>query len=148
MEDITKKILLVEDNPADVRLLKEALLDLSDDEIEVDVAGDGIIAIDYLENANVNPDFILLDLNLPRMDGREVLANIKANSRLKVIPVIVLTSSRADEDVVNAYQNNANCYIKKPVDFDNYLDIVSQIKNFWVDVAILPPKKSQNLNRN
>jgi two-component system, chemotaxis family, response regulator Rcp1 len=136
------EILLVEDNPADARLTREALA-----EAEVcnnlNVVGDGVEGLAYLRGEGeyrqkARPDLILLDLNLPRKDGREMLAELKADPRLKRIPVIVLTTSTADEDVSNAYKHNVNCYVTKPVDFDQFVGVVKSIENFWLGVVKLP----------
>ena len=138
------EILLVEDNPGDVRLTMEAL-----QEAKVlntlHVAKDGIEAMAFLrrEAEHVNaprPDFILLDLNLPRKDGREVLAEIKADDYLKSIPVIVLTTSEVDEDILQSYNLHANCYIVKPVDLDQFMEVVKALNGFWLMVVRLPPK--------
>ncbi|RQP25186.1 response regulator [Piscinibacter terrae] len=138
------EILMVEDNPGDVRLTQEAL---KGGKVwhELAVASDGVAALDYLlrrpphENAT-RPDLILLDLNLPRKDGREVLAAIKADPSLRSIPVVVLTTSQAEEDVVRAYNLNANCYVTKPVDFAQFTRIVQAIEDFWLTVVTLPPR--------
>jgi CheY-like chemotaxis protein len=135
---------MVEDNPGDVRLTQEAL---KGGKVwhEMAVASDGVAALDYLfrrppyENAT-RPDLILLDLNLPRKDGREVLGAIKADASLKAIPVVVLTTSQAEEDVVRAYNLNANCYVTKPVDFGQFTRIVQAIEDFWLTVVTLPPR--------
>jgi CheY-like chemotaxis protein len=138
------QILLVEDNPGDVRLTQEALkgAKVAND---MHVAKDGVEAMDYLrrrgEHADApRPDLILLDLNLPRRDGREVLAEIKADPELRSIPVVVLTTSRAEEDILKAYNLNANCYITKPVDFEQFVRVVQSIEDFWLSVVCLPAK--------
>jgi CheY-like chemotaxis protein len=135
------RILLVEDSPSDVRLIREALKD-TPLEVEVTLARDGVEAMDYLrqsENGLVNrPDIILLDLNLPRKNGREVLAEVKADPNLKQIPVLIMTSSKADEDITQAYNLNANCYIAKPSDLQEYVDVVRSIENFWFRTVTLP----------
>jgi CheY-like chemotaxis protein len=137
------EILLVEDNPGDVRLTREALLD-GKIRNKMAVASDGVEALKILrkegERANaVSPDLILLDLNLPRKSGREVLAEIKSDPLLKRIPVVVLTTSQAEEDVLKAYNLNANCYIAKPVDLDQFLAVVKSLESFWFTVVALPP---------
>ena len=138
------EILLVEDNPGDVRLTREALRG-SKVLNHLNVVEDGVAALDYLhkiapyEDA-VRPDIMLLDLNLPRKDGREVLATIKADPLLKTIPVVILTTSQAEEDVLRAYNLCANCYVTKPVDFDQFMRIVQTIEEFWLTVVTLPPK--------
>lgn len=137
------EILMVEDNPGDVRLTREALMGAKVWN-QVHVVEDGVAALDYLyrrppyERA-VRPDLILLDLNLPRMDGREVLAVIKTDPSLKLIPVVVLTTSQAEEDVLRAYNLNANCYVTKPVDLHQFNRIVQSIEDFWLSVVTLPP---------
>ena len=138
------EILLVEDNPGDVRLTREALKG-SKVLNHLNVVEDGVAALDYLhkvapyENV-VRPDIVLLDLNLPKKDGREVLGTIKASPLLKTIPVVILTTSQAEEDVLRAYHLNANCYVSKPVDFDQFMRIVQTIEEFWLTVVTLPPK--------
>jgi two-component system, chemotaxis family, response regulator Rcp1 len=137
------EILMVEDNPGDVRLTREAL---KGGKVwnQLNVVEDGVAALDYLhrrppyEGAR-RPDLILLDLNLPKKDGREVLAEVKSDASLKLIPVVVLTSSQADEDVVRAYALNANCYVAKPVDLHQFNRIVQAIESFWFTVVTLPP---------
>jgi CheY-like chemotaxis protein len=137
------EILMVEDNPGDVRLTREALKGAKV-WAQVHVVEDGVAALDYLyrrppyESA-LRPDLILLDLNLPRMDGREVLAIVKGDPLLKVIPVVVLTTSQAEEDVLRAYHLNANCYVTKPVDLHQFNRIVQAIEQFWLTVVTLPP---------
>ncbi len=137
-------ILLVEDNPGDVRLTKEALKEnkISNNLYEVI---DGVEALDFLYKRGKyakkpRPDIILLDLNLPRKDGREVLAEIKNDESLKRIPVVILTTSRAEEDIVKTYNLHANCYITKPVDLDQFLRVVKSIEDFWISIVKLPPK--------
>jgi chemotaxis family two-component system response regulator Rcp1 len=137
------EILLVEDNEGDVRLTREALRE-GHLRNNLHVVGDGERALDFLfrrgEYANVpRPDLILLDLNLPRRDGREVLAEIKRDASLKRIPVVVLTTSRAEEDLVRMYDLHANCFITKPVDFDQFIQVVKTIENFWFTIVVLPP---------
>jgi chemotaxis family two-component system response regulator Rcp1 len=140
------EILLVEDNPGDVRLTKEALKE-GKVANQINVVMDGIAAMDFLhregkyENAPI-PDMILLDLNLPKKNGREVLAEIKADSNLKHIPVVVLTTSQAEKDIIMTYNLHANCYITKPVDFDQFISVVKSIENFWFTVVKLPPKEN------
>ena len=136
-------ILLVEDNDGDVRLTREALAE-GKVANQMMVARDGIeaLAILHREGAHAGarrPDLILLDLNLPRKDGRAVLAEIKADVALKRIPVVVLTTSRAEEDVLRTYNLHANCYITKPVDFDKFVAVVKTIDEFWLSVVRLPP---------
>ncbi len=139
------EILLVEDNPGDVRLTIEALKE-GKVANKINVAVDGIEALAFLrregkyENAP-KPDLILLDLNLPKKNGREVLAEIKMNTHLKCIPVVILTSSQAEKDIVTTYNLHANCYITKPVDFDQFINVVKSIESFWFSVVKLPPKE-------
>ena len=136
------EILLVEDEPGDVRLTVEALRTARVRNC-IHTVEDGVEARDFLRRrppyaAAPRPDLILLDLNLPRKDGREVLEELKADDRLKAIPVVVLTTSRAEQDVLRAYKLNANCYITKPVDFDQFLEVVRAIESFWLCVVTLP----------
>jgi two-component system, chemotaxis family, response regulator Rcp1 len=138
------EILLVEDNPGDVDLTKEALKDAKVFN-RLNVADDGAKAVDFLyrrgEYANApRPDLILLDLNLPKKDGRQVLKEIKADPELAGIPVVVLTTSDADEDILRAYHLHANCYITKPVDFQQFLRVVKAIEDFWLTVVKLPSR--------
>jgi chemotaxis family two-component system response regulator Rcp1 len=136
------EILLVEDNPGDVRLTQEVL---KEGRIHntLNVVGDGVEALDFLHRrgayAGVKPqELILLDLNLPKMNGREVLAEIKTDPDLKHIPVVVLTTSSAEQDVVSAYALHANCYITKPVDLDQFVKVVQSIEDFWLSIVRLP----------
>ena len=136
------EILLVEDNPGDARLAKEALKEAKVHN-NLNVAKDGEEAMEFLHRRGKHqqaprPDLILLDLNLPRKDGREVLAEIKAHDDIKRIPVVVLTTSEAEEDVLKAYNLNANCYVTKPVDLDQFIGVVKSIENFWLSVVKLP----------
>ena len=136
------EILLVEDNPGDVRLTIEALKDgrISNN---LHVARDGTEGLRFLHREGpdeqaARPDLILLDLNLPKKNGREVLAEIKVDPELRRIPVVVLTTSQADEDVFKSYDLHANCYINKPVDFDQFIRVVRSIEDFWLTVVKLP----------
>lgn len=137
------EILLVEDNPADVDLTKETL-EFAKLRNRLHAVNDGVEALAFLrrqppfENA-VRPDLILLDLNLPRKDGREVLQELKVDPTLRTIPVVVLTSSDAEKDVIKSYDLGANCYITKPVDLDQFADVVRCIEDFWFIVVKLPP---------
>ena len=136
------ELLLVEDNPADVGLVEEAFKD-STLEYQLHVAEDGLAASQFLRKegryANaVTPDLILLDLNLPKRDGREVLEDIKADQELRAIPVIVLTTSDDEHDVLRAYGLHANCYLTKPVDLDDFLEKIRSIENFWIKLVRLP----------
>jgi CheY-like chemotaxis protein len=137
------EILLVEDNPGDVRLTREALRE-SKVHNNLYIAKDGVEALAFLRREGaefadaVRPDLILLDLNLPRKDGREVLEEIKADPSLRHIPVVVLTSSEAEQDIVRAYDLHANCYVSKPVDLDQFITVVQSIENFWFTIVKLP----------
>jgi chemotaxis family two-component system response regulator Rcp1 len=138
----TFEILLIEDSPGDVRLTREAFKDAKV-HINLNVASDGAEAMDFLRRegkyADVpRPDLILLDLNLPKKDGREVLEEIKENPSLKSIPVVILTTSAAEEDILRSYLLHANCYITKPVDLDGFLKVVKSIDSFWLSVVKLP----------
>jgi chemotaxis family two-component system response regulator Rcp1 len=139
------EVLLVEDSPGDVRLTREALKDAKV-HINLHVAPDGAEAMAFLKRegdyANVpRPDLILLDLNLPKKDGREVLAEIKESESLKSIPVVILTTSASEEDILRSYRLHANCYITKPVDLDGFLKVVHSIDNFWLSVVKLPRER-------
>jgi chemotaxis family two-component system response regulator Rcp1 len=140
------EVLLVEDSPGDVRLTREAFKDAKV-HIKLHVASDGAKAMAFLkrkgEYANVpRPDLILLDLNLPKKDGREVLEEIKEDPRLKTIPVVVLTTSSSEADVLRSYQLHANCYITKPVGLEGFLTVVKSIDSFWLSVVRLPREVS------
>jgi len=136
-------ILLVEDSPSDVRLTREALKEAKVLNT-LHVAQDGVAALDFLRRegqyaGSPEPHLILLDLNLPKKDGREVLAEIKQDERLKRIPVVVLTTSRAEEDIVRSYNLHANAYVTKPVDLKQFLKVIRTIEEFWLAVVTLPP---------
>jgi CheY-like chemotaxis protein len=135
-------ILLVEDNPGDVRLIQEVLKDSNISHV-MSVVPDGEAAVNFLKRAvgfesSVRPDLILLDLNLPKKDGRQVLEEIKTDTDLRAIPVVVLTTSQAEQDVAMAYSLHANCYIQKPVDLDQFWMIVMAIEEFWLTTVSLP----------
>ena len=135
-------VLLVEDSPGDVRLTQEAFRDAKMS-IHLHVASDGVEAMAFLqrEGAHVDasrPDLILLDLNLPRMDGREVLARIKADGSLKTIPTVILTTSESEADIIKSYQLQANCYLSKPVQLDAFESLVGSINDFWLTKVKLP----------
>ena len=134
---------MVEDNPADVRLTREAFKSSKLGTV-LNVVKDGVEAMAFLRRADsytgvATPDLILLDLNLPRKDGREVLAEIKGDAELKRIPVVVLTTSRAERDIVTSYDLNANCYIVKPADFDQFFDLIHNTENFWLTTVTRSP---------
>ena len=136
------EILLIEDNPGDVRLTQEALRE-NKVRNKLHVVEDGVEAMAFLRRegkyADVpRPDLILLDLNLPKKDGREVLAEIKSDEDLGRIPVVVLTTSQAEEDILRAYGLNANCYVTKPVDLDRFFEVVKSIESFWLTIVKLP----------
>lgn len=138
------EVLLVEDNPGDVRLTQEALKD-GRVLVNLTVAADGVEALEILHRRGphadkARPDLILLDLNLPKKNGREVLEAIKADDDLKPIPVIVMTTSKAEQDIHRAYHLNANCYVTKPVDLDEFLNVVRSIEDFWLTIVTLPQK--------
>jgi two-component system, chemotaxis family, response regulator Rcp1 len=138
------EVLLVEDNPGDVRLTREALRE-GKVRNNLHVAPDGVEALAYLRREGkyedaVRPDLILLDLNLPRKDGRQVLEEIKNDTSLRNIPVVVLTSSAAEHDILRAYDLHANCYVSKPVDLDQFITVVKSIENFWFTIVKLPPE--------
>jgi len=137
------EILLVEDNPGDVRLTKEALKE-GKVYSNLHTVKDGVEAMEFLRKKGKykdvpRPDIILLDLNLPRKDGREVLEEIKSDDNLKRIPVVVLTTSKAEEDVLRTYNLHANCYVTKPVDLEKFMVVVKSIDVFWLTVVTLPP---------
>lgn len=138
------EILLVEDNPADVRLTIEALKE-GKVKNNLYIAEDGEMALDFLyKRGNYQdtpmPDIVLLDLNLPKVNGHEVLAIIKKDENLKRIPVVILTTSKADEDILNTYEHHANCYITKPVDLEKFIHVIQSIEDFWLTIVKLPPK--------
>lgn len=144
---MTIEVLLVEDSPGDVRLTREALRE-ANASIRLHVASDGVEAMRFLRREGIQagaprPDLILLDLNLPRMDGREVLAHIKADHSLRTIPTIVLSTSEAEADIVKSYQLQANCYLSKPVQLEAFESVVKSINDFWLTKVNLP-RPSQN----
>jgi CheY-like chemotaxis protein len=137
------EVLLVEDDPGDVLLIREAF---DDNKVanRLHVVSDGVEALDFMRREREyrdapRPDLVLLDLNLPRKDGREVLAEVKGDEQLRSIPVVVLTTSQAEEDVLRSYDLHANAYVTKPVDFDRFIGVVRQIDQFFVSVVKLPP---------
>jgi len=136
------EILVVEDNPADVRLMREGLRD-SALESRMNVVVDGVEALNFLQQSDgfseaPMPDLIVLDLNMPRMDGREVLQRIKSDERLKHIPVVVLSSSESEDDVLRSYQLHASCYASKPVDLDGFMLVLNAIRDFWFKTVHVP----------
>ena len=138
------EILLIEDNPGDVRLTKEVLME-GKVRNHLQVVGDGVEAMAFLRRENnyaeaPRPDLILLDLNLPKKDGREVLQEIKEDGQLKSIPVVVLTTSEADEDILRSYDLSANCYITKPVDLNQFIRVIRSIETFWLTIVRLPKR--------
>jgi CheY-like chemotaxis protein len=137
-------ILLIEDNPGDIRLVREALDECGMNH-RLEVAVDGVEALEYLRREHPSPqdslpDLIILDLNLPKKDGRQVLIEIKEDSDLQHIPVVIFSSSKAEADILSSYHHHANCYIRKPLDLDAFIEVVGQIGRFWIDTAILPTK--------
>jgi len=138
------EILLIEDNPGDVRLTIEALKE-SKIINNLQVVEDGIEALSYLKKEGIykdkpRPDLIILDLNLPKKDGREVLAEIKSNDTFKQIPIVILTTSEAEEDIIKSYELHANCYITKPVNMEQFIKVVKSVGDFWFSIVILPPR--------
>jgi two-component system, chemotaxis family, response regulator Rcp1 len=136
------EVLLVEDSPGDVRLTKEAFRS-ANPTVHLHVASDGVEAMDFLRHEGAHahaprPDLILLDLNLPKMDGREVLAHIKGDDLLKTIPTVILTTSDAEVDIAKSYQLQANCYLNKPVQLEHFENLVKSINNFWLTEVKLP----------
>ncbi len=143
---MAKEVLLVEDSPGDVRLTREAFRDY-DKSVNLHVAVDGVDAMAFLKRQGVHadaprPDFILLDLNLPKMDGREVLARIKSDDSLKSIPTVILSTSDAETDIANSYKLQANCYLSKPVQLDEFENLVKSVTEFWLTKVKLPRKAS------
>lgn len=142
--DGTVEILLVEDSPGDVRLTREAWKEARIKN-RLHVAEDGVDALAFLRQQGrhaeaVRPHLILLDLNLPRKDGREVLAEIKQDPSLRLIPVVILTTSKAEQDILKTYNLHANCYITKPLDMDDFVRVVRSIEEFWLTTVTLPPR--------
>lgn len=132
------KILFIEDNPADKRLIKEVFKDFKTKN-QLYICNDGIEAFEFLsQHSDALPDLIILDLSLPRVDGLTVLQKIKTDERFKIIPLIVLSTSNFKEEILSAYKYHANCFIRKPDDFDNYKRILQGIEDFWLSIVILP----------
>jgi len=139
------QILLVEDSPSDAKLTLAALK-MAKVVNQVSHVEDGVEAMEFLRRQGKyaraeRPDLILLDLNLPRKDGREVLEEMKADPDLQMIPVVILTTSQAEQDIIRSYKLHANCYITKPVNFERFLEVVQSIENFWLTIVALPPNK-------
>jgi CheY-like chemotaxis protein len=139
-------ILIVEDNPGDARLIKEVL---NDNKVynSLYIVNDGVEALNFLHNQGEyqnapRPDIIILDLNLPKRDGREVLAEIKADEELRHIPVVIMTISQAEEDILKTYKLHANCYITKPIDLNEFIRVVKSIEDFWFSIVKLPAKNA------
>ncbi len=142
---MTRQVLLVEDSPGDVRLTQEAFREARRS-VQVHVASDGLEAMAFLRRDGTytnapRPDLILLDLNLPKMDGREVLARIKGDDRFKTIPTVILTTSESEVDIMQSYQLQANCYLSKPVQLESFERLISSINDFWLTMARLPHQK-------
>ncbi|MDP9339281.1 MAG: response regulator [Acidobacteriota bacterium] len=142
------EVLLVEDNPGDVRLTREAFAD-ANSSIHLHVANDGVEAMAFLRKQGAHktaprPDLILLDLNLPKMDGREVLSNIKQDNDLKTIPTVILTTSEAQADIAKSYELQANCYLNKPVRLDEFEALVKSINDFWLTTVRLPQQRQND----
>lgn len=138
------RLLLVEDNPGDVMLFREAIKEYTVAH-QLAVVSDGEQALAYVRaeapyESALRPDLILLDLNLPRLDGQGVLAELKRDEQLRTIPVMVMTSSQAEADILRSYQLQANCYLAKPLDFDQFIDVVRSIESFWMSIVHLPPR--------
>lgn len=139
------EVLLVEDDPQDVEITKE-VMELSKVKLNVNVVGNGAEALDYLRKEDgyehaIKPDLILLDLNMPKMNGREFLEEMKKDEQLKLIPVVVLTTSKAEEDIVKTYKLGASCYVTKPVGLDQFQKVVQAVDSFWFTVVKYPPVK-------
>jgi len=142
MRTLPRTILLVEDSPGDVRLTREAFREAGE-AVDLHVTPDGIEAMDFLRNQRrykdaPRPDLILLDLNMPRMDGREVLVKIKQDDSLKLIPTVILTTSTAEEDLMMSYELQANAYLAKPVELGDFEPLVKSVGDFWLGLAMLP----------
>ena len=145
-------ILLVEDSPSDILITREAFAEFKVLNT-LHVVEDGVEALAFLKHEGKyasapRPDLILLDLNLPRMNGREVLAKIKADQNMKKIPVVILTTSHAEQDVLQSYDQHANCYIVKPVGFENFVEAMKSIRQFWFSIVTLPPEGSDEQDSN
>ncbi len=132
------KLLVVDDSPGDVRLIREALRDSASAPVDITVATDGVEAMEHLRQTTDLPDLVLLDLNLPRKNGREVLEEIKSSPELLRIPVVIMTSSKAEQDIADAYRLNANCYVVKPNELRDYVKVVRAVEDFWFFSVTLP----------
>lgn len=130
-------VLLVEDNPGDVRLIREALKD-AEPSINITVAPDGLEAMRILNSTVKPPNLIILDLNLPRKSGQEVLKEVKADQKLKMIPIVILTTSSSREDINETYENRVNAFITKPIDLDKFIRVINSLQDFWLNNATLP----------
>jgi len=150
-KDKRVEVLLVEDSPGDVRPTQEAFRD-ANKSIHLHVATDGVEALAFLKREGAygdvpRPEFILLDLNLPKVDGREVLARIKEDDSLKLIPTVILTTSEAEADIVNSYRLQVNCYLSKPVDLEAFESLVKSINDFWLNKVRLPQRGKPNVEK-
>jgi chemotaxis family two-component system response regulator Rcp1 len=146
-DSVSVEILLVEDSAGDVRLTREALREAKIKNT-LSVVSDGVEAMAYLRREGpyrsvARPDLVLLDLNLPRKSGREVLAEIKTDPLLRTIPVVILTTSADEHDIARSYEHHANCYITKPVDLDQFLTVINSIEDFWLSIVKLPPQTTR-----
>lgn len=146
LRDQQTEILLVEDSPGDARLTREAFADARLN-VHLNTVHDGEEAMAYLRGIGQfsgapRPDLILLDLNMPRKNGREVLEEIRNDKELRHLPIVILTTSAADRDILDAYQSSANCYVIKPIDFERFMEVVKCIENFWLRIVRLPPNKA------
>ncbi|MBN2169036.1 MAG: response regulator [Actinobacteria bacterium] len=146
------EILLIEDNPGDARLTEEALKD-GNISFELHIVEDGLEALSFLKGEGkyadrITPDLILLDLNLPVMDGRELLVKLKEDDRLRMIPVIVLTASKSESDIARSYESQANAYITKPADLDQFSDVIKAVEDFWLTVVKLPSVNCKSRKNN
>lgn len=138
------EILLIEDNPGDIRLIKEILKETNtNNNIQVVMDGEAALKLLFGDEISKLPDLILLDLNLPKIDGRRILEEIKGDENLKSIPVVILTTSTAEEDIIETYKKHANSYITKPVDLDHFIQVVESIKTFWLSIVKLPPSEER-----
>ena len=137
---MTHKLYVIEDNPGDILLMQEALQD--NQNIEFSFVNNGVSGLDHLlQSKNEDlPNLIFLDLNIPKLNGKQVLARLKADARLKKIPVIILTGSSSPHDVLDTYDLHANCFVVKPIDLDKFISMIKSLANFWFDIALIPKK--------